>query len=53
MFIPDSRVYGIFMQGPSLLGTKFFEDQISWGPKKSGAQMSLGTISAIAVKGYN
>ena len=33
------------MQGPHFLGTKFFEDQISKGPKISGAQMRSETIS--------
>ena len=34
-------------RGPNFLGPKFIGDQISWGPKKSGAQMSSGTISVI------
>ena len=36
-------------QGPNFLGPKFLVDQISWGPKKPGAQMRFGTISVIAV----
>ena len=35
----------IFVQGPILLGLIFLRDK---GPKKSGAQMRLGTISVIA-----
>jgi len=33
----DFTVYGIFLQGPSFFGLKFFRDQISWRPKKWGA----------------
>ena len=44
-----------FMRGPYFLGTKFLGAQISQGtnfvgPKKSGSQMRLGTISVIAIK---
>ena len=38
----------IFMQEPNFPAPKFPRAQISWGPKKSGAQMRLGTISVIA-----
>ena len=34
--------------GPNFWGPKFLGDQISWGPKKSGAQMRSGTISVTA-----
>ena len=50
------HMYDIFMQGPNVLGPKFLGaqisclgDQIPWGPKKSGAQMRLGTISVIVL----
>jgi hypothetical protein len=33
------------MQETNFLGPKFLGVQISWGPKKSGAQMRSGTIS--------
>ena len=39
----------IFKRRLNFLGTKFLGDQISWGPKKSGAQMRLGTISVTAL----
>ena len=48
-----NSLYSIFMQGPTFLGPKFLRDQISWGPKKSGAQMRSGTISVTASKGHN
>ena len=38
----------IFMQGSNFSGPKFLWDQISWGPKRTGAQMGPGTISVIA-----
>jgi hypothetical protein len=38
----------IFIRETNFLGSKFLKDQISWGSKKSGAQMTLGTISDIA-----
>ena len=41
-------LYGIFMQGPTFLGTKFLQAQSFQGPKMSGAQMRLGTISVTA-----
>ena len=37
--------------GPNFLRTKFLGDQISRGPKKSGAKMRSGTISVTAVLG--
>ena len=36
------------MRGLNLSGPKFLRHQISWGPKKSGAQMWSGTISVVA-----
>ena len=41
-------VFLLFLRDQKGAGPSFLGDQISWGPKKSGAQMSLGTISIIA-----
>ena len=35
----DAKYIMIFMQGINYSGPKFLRDQISWGPKMSGAQM--------------
>ena len=45
----ENHHMAFFMQGPNFLGSKFLGDQISWGPKKSGAQMRTGTISVVAL----